>query len=177
MPRSVPRSPSSCSASATRLDPFALARRIEQQLERIYAIATRRPSAPPTPAAPVSRRVRHRFSINAVVAIVGDGSSLYSIQALWSAAEYNVGALFVVLSNGGYAIMDRLAEIHGGSGPWPAVNVDVSALARAFGCAAQKVETHEELVASLDEVVPGLGTRTEPLVLEVVVAPDETFAP
>jgi len=47
-----------------RLDPFALARTIEQQLERIYALATTRPSPPPSPAAPVSRRVRKRFSIN-----------------------------------------------------------------------------------------------------------------
>jgi hypothetical protein len=46
-----------------RLDPFALARTIEQQLEHIYALATMRPSAAPTPAAPVPRRVRKRFSI------------------------------------------------------------------------------------------------------------------
>ena len=54
-----------------------------------------------------------------VVAIVGDGSSLYSIQALWSAAQYGAGALFVILSNGGYAIMDRLAEQQRRHGPWP----------------------------------------------------------
>jgi hypothetical protein len=47
-----------------RLDPFALARTIEQQLEGIYALATARPSAPSTPTAPVPRRVRTRFSIN-----------------------------------------------------------------------------------------------------------------
>jgi len=46
-----------------RLDPFALARTIEQELERIYALATSRPSGPPTPTAPVPRRVRKRFSI------------------------------------------------------------------------------------------------------------------
>jgi hypothetical protein len=46
-----------------RLDPFALARTIEQQLDRIYAQATARHSAPPAPAAPLSRRVRKRFSI------------------------------------------------------------------------------------------------------------------
>ena len=49
-----------------RLDPFALAHTIEHQLERIYALATTRPSTPPTPAdsgAPVRRRVRTRFSI------------------------------------------------------------------------------------------------------------------
>src|SRR5919198_527786 len=32
-----------------------------------------------------------------VVAVVGDGSSLYGIQALWSAAHYRVGVLFVIL--------------------------------------------------------------------------------
>jgi hypothetical protein len=46
-----------------RLDPFALARTIEQQLERIYALATVHRNPPPTPAAPVPRRVRKRFSI------------------------------------------------------------------------------------------------------------------
>lgn len=46
-----------------RLDPFGLARTIEQQLERIYALAQARPHTSPAPAAPVSRRVRHRFSI------------------------------------------------------------------------------------------------------------------
>ena len=54
-----------------RLDPFALARSIEHQLERIYALANPRhspapaaPDAPPTPAAPVPRRVRKRLSIH-----------------------------------------------------------------------------------------------------------------
>ena len=50
-----------------------------------------------------------------VVAVVGDGASLYAIQALWTAAHYRVGALFVILANGGYAVMDRLAELHGGT--------------------------------------------------------------
>ena len=38
-----------------------------------------------------------------VVAAIGDGSALYSFQALWSAAQYGAGALFVILKNGGYA--------------------------------------------------------------------------
>jgi benzoylformate decarboxylase len=112
-----------------------------------------------------------------VVAFVGDGSSLYAIQALWSAARYGAGALFVVLSNGGYAVMDRLAEQHGGSPPWPSFQVDVAGLARAFGCPAQTVTEHDELLRVLDDVVPGLAERDEPLLLEVVVAPDESFTP
>ena len=69
-----------------------------------------------------------------VLAVVGDGSSLYQIQALWSAARYRAGVLFIVLANGGYAIMDRLAERNGSPGPWPAIDaVDIGAIARAFG--------------------------------------------
>jgi integrase-like protein len=47
------------------LDPFALARAIEHQLDRIYALANSRhsPSAAAAPAAPVPRPVRKRFSI------------------------------------------------------------------------------------------------------------------
>ncbi|MFD0658572.1 thiamine pyrophosphate-dependent enzyme [Thermocatellispora tengchongensis] len=53
-----------------------------------------------------------------VVAVTGDGAALYGIQSLWSAAHYRIGALFVVLSNGRYAVMDRLAE-SGGAGKAP----------------------------------------------------------
>ncbi len=128
-------------------------------------------------ALPVATGLRMALPDRPVVAIVGDGSSLYGIQSLWSAAHYRVGALFVILANGGYAIMDRLAEQQGGSAPWPSFGVDVAGLARAFGCDARKIEEHDELLAVLDEVVPGLATRKNPLVLEVAVAPDETFAP
>jgi len=114
-----------------------------------------------------------------VVAVVGDGSSLYGIQALWSAARYGCGVLFVVLANGRYAVMDRLAEQHGaGKAPWPAFEeVSISRLAEGLGCPATRVATHDELLKVLDDVVPTLGKRTEPLVLEVPVVPDTTFAP
>jgi benzoylformate decarboxylase len=113
-----------------------------------------------------------------VVAVVGDGSSLYAIQALWSAAHYGVGVLFVVLANGGYAVMDRLAEREGGKPAWPGLaNVDVAALAKGFGCPARRISQHDELTAALDDVLPDLVTRAEPLLLEVVVEPDPTFSP
>ena len=122
--------------------------------------------------------VRMALADRPVVAVVGDGSSLYGIQALWSAAHYRVGALFVILSNGGYAIMDRLAERQGGAAPWPGfAEVDVAAVARGFGCPARNVTRHDELVEALDEVVPTLAAREEPLLLDVAIAPTETFAP
>lgn len=128
-------------------------------------------------ALPAATGIRMACPDRPVVAFVGDGSSLYSIQSLWSAAHYGAGALFVILSNGGYAVMDRLSEQHGGTAPWPGFGVDVAGLARAFGCAARTLATHDELIETLDEVVPALAGRSEPLLLEVVIQPDETFAP
>jgi benzoylformate decarboxylase len=105
-----------------------------------------------------------------VVAVVGDGSALYSIQALWSAAQYGVGALLVVMGNGRYAVMDGLARARGAAGPWPAFDgIDVAGIARSFGCPAAKVQAYDELTTILDEVVPGLSDRQEPLVLDVTV--------
>src|SRR4051812_10038119 len=78
-----------------------------------------------------------------VVAVVGDGAALYQVLALWSAATYRAGVLFLVLANGGYAIMDRLAERSGQAGPWPALDgVSVAAMARAQGVEAERIEDH-----------------------------------
>jgi benzoylformate decarboxylase len=110
-----------------------------------------------------------------VVAVVGDGSALYVIQALWSAARYRAGAIFVVLANDGYQIMNRLAEAQGEAAPWPGFDgIDIAAMARAQGCAAERVETHDQLEAALDEALAD-PRRSEPLLLEVLVAPDADF--
>ncbi|WP_111511981.1 thiamine pyrophosphate-dependent enzyme [Mycobacterium kyogaense] len=114
-----------------------------------------------------------------VVAVLGDGSSLYSIQSLWSAARYDVGTLFVVLANGRYAIMDRLAEKEGtGPAPWPAFEeVSVSGLATSLGCPVSRAAGLADLLEILDEVIPTLSTRKSPLVLEVAVQADRDFQP
>jgi len=112
-----------------------------------------------------------------VVAVTGDGAALYNVQALWSAAHYRVGALFVVLANGRYAVMDRLAESGGaGKAPWPPfTEVSVAGLARSLGCPARRVTTHAELTDALDEIIPALGRRDEPLLLDVAVVPDAEY--
>ena len=113
-----------------------------------------------------------------VVALIGDGSAMYSIQALWSAVEYGAGALFVILSNGGYEIMNMLARQQGGEPPWPSMgHLDLQGLAGAFGCAARRVADHDTLEGVLDEVVPALADRDAPLLLEVVVAPEPDLRP
>jgi benzoylformate decarboxylase len=129
-------------------------------------------------AIPAAIGIRMACPERPVLAVVGDGASLYAIQALWSAAHYRVGAVFVVLANGGYVVMDRLAEMEGGAAVWPGFpEIDISGLARAFGCPARRVVTPAELEETFDEVVPELAGRDEPLLLEIVVAPDEIFEP
>jgi benzoylformate decarboxylase len=83
----------------------------------------------------------------------------------------------IVLSNGRYAVMDQLASMVQKSGPWPAFDLDISALARDFGCDSRRIERHGDLLSTLDEVIPSLAERTEPLLIEVVVAADTDFAP
>jgi benzoylformate decarboxylase len=127
---------------------------------------------------PAAIGIRMGLPERPVVGLIGDGASLYSIQALWTAVRYRVGALIVILANGGYAVMDRLMEMEGGSPPWPRFpEIDFAALAQAFGCPAQMVSTPDELTRCFDEVVPGLEGRDQPLVVVVSVAPDETFEP
>jgi benzoylformate decarboxylase len=112
-----------------------------------------------------------------VVAVLGDGSSLYGIQGLWSAAHYQIGVLFIVMSNGGYAIMDKLAENSGrGRAPWPSfTEITMSGLAEALACSAVRITTHGQLVATLADVLPGLAERTGPLVLDIQVARDRNY--
>jgi benzoylformate decarboxylase len=105
-----------------------------------------------------------------VVGLVGDGSAMYAIQSLWSAAKYDVGVLLIVMSNGRYAIMDRLAHDAGGAGAWPAFEgVDITGMAERLGCPARRLSSYDELIATFDEVLPGLAGRREPLLLEVVI--------
>jgi benzoylformate decarboxylase len=123
-------------------------------------------------ALPGTIGVRMALPDRPVVAVLGDGSSLYAIQALWSAARYRVGALLLVMANGRYAIMDKLAADTGQPAPWPAFDtIDIAAMARAQGCEAIRIEDHADLIARLDEVLPELAHRGAPLLLEIAIAP------
>lgn len=103
-----------------------------------------------------------------VVCLIGDGSSLYSIQALWTGAQHNVNVVFVVLNNGGYAAMKAFGEllrVKDAPGlDLPGLNFEQ--LAAGFGLHATRVSTHSELVDALN-TVPTDGPR----LLNVLVKP------
>jgi benzoylformate decarboxylase len=102
-----------------------------------------------------------------VIAILGDGSSLYSIQALWSAAQLGLRMVFIVIRNGRYeALHDfgrhfALEYLPGTQLP----GIDFCALAEGQGVPAIRVTHTSELDAALRDAF-----RFErPLLVEVVV--------
>lgn len=125
-------------------------------------------------AVPAAIGVRMGLPERPVVAVVGDGSAMYAVQALWTAAHYRSGVLIVVLSNGRYAVMDQLAAKHGDGGgpPWPPFEeLRVATVARGLGCPAMEVDDLPRLEELFDEILPSLAERTTPLLLDVAVAP------
>jgi benzoylformate decarboxylase len=121
-------------------------------------------------ALPGTAGLRMALPDRPVLTVAGDGASMYAIQSLWSAARYGIGALFLVMANGRYAVMDQLAANTGKEPPWPGFEaVDITAMARALGCPAERIETYDELIARFDEVIPTLAERDEPLLLEIVI--------
>ena len=114
-----------------------------------------------------------------VIALLGDGSSMYGIQGLWSARHYQVGCVFIILNNSRYAVMDRLADKFGKSGPaWPAFEeIDFVQLSESLGVEATRISSFDQMISVLDEIVPTLASRTTALTLVVDVEPELTFAP
>jgi benzoylformate decarboxylase len=106
-----------------------------------------------------------------VMAVVGDGSSLYAIQSVWSAAHYGIGVLFVVLSNGRYAVMDSLAQSQeGAKGPWPAFeDVNVALICEGFACPSRRIAKRNDLVEALDAAMPDLASTDQPLLLDIQI--------
>ncbi|OLZ74608.1 benzoylformate decarboxylase [Streptomyces sp. IMTB 2501] len=105
-----------------------------------------------------------------VVCVVGDGSALYSVQALWSAAQHAAPVTYVLLDNGGYAAVRALGRRIGiPSIPGTDITgIDFAALAESFGCPAARAEHPEELPAALEHAL-GRGDDAGPFLLHLRV--------
>jgi benzoylformate decarboxylase len=109
-----------------------------------------------------------------VVAIVGDGSFLYSPQALWTAVREGLPVVAVVMNNRGYLILRRfLAEMRGPSRQdAPRVGLDIAgpgvdlvSVARGFGADAIRVDR----VPALGDAVRAALAAARPTVIEAQV--------
>jgi benzoylformate decarboxylase len=89
-----------------------------------------------------------------VLALVGDGASLYGIQALWTAAHHRIPVTFVICNNAQYRILKDCGELmplaHKKERHYLAMDlvqpeIDFLSLARAFGVEAKRVTEPDEL--------------------------------
>lgn len=85
-----------------------------------------------------------------VIGLIGDGSSLYSVQALWTAAQLKLPITFVILNNGRYAALQDFAPVFGFSATdvvqgTDLPGLDFPALATGMGCTARRVSQASEL--------------------------------
>jgi benzoylformate decarboxylase len=106
-----------------------------------------------------------------VVAIVGDGSAMYSIQALWTAAHLRLPITYVIANNRGYRILkERLVSFRktdkfvGMDIDQPAI--DYVALAQSMGVPARRITEPQDVGAALRESIQSVGPR----LLDVSVA-------
>ncbi|MEI6202917.1 MAG: thiamine pyrophosphate-dependent enzyme, partial [Enhydrobacter sp.] len=106
-----------------------------------------------------------------VVAVIGDGSAMYSITALWSAANQKLPVIFVITNNEGYQILkNRLKLFHGNDTPIgmdfndPPMNI--AKVAEGFGLASERVDTVAGFEAALDKA---LAKSDGPTLIEVMV--------
>jgi benzoylformate decarboxylase len=111
-----------------------------------------------------------------VVAVLGDGSAMYSIQALWTAAHLKLPITFVIANNGGYRIIkERLLAFHGND-QFIAMDfkdpaIEFADLARSLGVPAERIETGDAFEAAF-QAADG---RDGPTLLEVVVQGGKTM--
>jgi acetolactate synthase-1/2/3 large subunit len=109
-----------------------------------------------------------------VVGLVGDGDFLMTAQELATAVQYDIPAVYVVANNVGWiAIRDLQAAAYGEDraegaeflkGDKP-ITPDLAALARAFGCHAERISAPGEVRPALERAF----AAETPAVVEVMV--------
>ncbi len=94
-----------------------------------------------------------------VLALVGDGSAMYTIQALWTMAREKLNVVAVVLNNRAYAILNVELQRVGAAEAGPKAKsqldlqdpaLDFVQMSRSMGVPAVRATTTEEFVTALE---------------------------
>ncbi|MCF8369999.1 MAG: thiamine pyrophosphate-binding protein [Bacteroidales bacterium] len=114
-----------------------------------------------------------------VVGFTGDGGSMYTIQALWSAVRHKVGAKFIVCNNGTYKLLQlnidqywKEREIGKHDFPlpfdlsYPALQFDQ--IAKSMGVNSVRVEKPEDIAPAIDKML----ADDEPFLIDLVLKGD-----
>ena len=105
-----------------------------------------------------------------VVSVIGDGSAMYSVQALWTASHLKLPITYVICNNRGYRIIkQRLLNFHGNNQfigmDFEDPEIDFVGLARSLGMRAERVEDPAAVRPALDKAIASGG----PVLLDVAV--------
>jgi benzoylformate decarboxylase len=115
-----------------------------------------------------------------VVALLGDGSALYTIQGLWTAARERLNIVFVIINNYSYRILKQRtnamkalaaqADLYVGM-DLDRPRVDFLSVARGFGLTAHKADTLSDFGDLLQQALAAEG----PILIDVEV--DRSWKP
>nr|WP_168720622.1 thiamine pyrophosphate-binding protein [Streptomyces sp. SAT1]ANO42440.1 thiamine pyrophosphate-binding protein [Streptomyces sp. SAT1] len=112
-----------------------------------------------------------------VIAFTGDGGSMYTIQALWTAAREDIDAKFVICNNGRYRLLDlNIAQYWGELGVAPhdapgsfdltRPDIGFADLARGLGVPARRVEKADEVASAIEDMWAHQGPYLIDLVID-----------
>jgi benzoylformate decarboxylase len=116
-----------------------------------------------------------------IVAISGDGSAMYSIQALWTAAHHQLDLLFVILANAEYRVLKHNLDIHRqrfdapSDQPYPNMDLinptlNFCDLATGMGMPAFRAEAATDIGPAVEAYLANPG----PALLEIAIAGKDT---
>ncbi|MBA2596233.1 MAG: benzoylformate decarboxylase [Chloroflexia bacterium] len=109
-----------------------------------------------------------------VVCIVGDGAAMFAIQAIWTAAHYEVPVVFVIIDNGQYGILKAFAAFQCTPGV-PGLDLpglDIAAIARGLGAEAHRIHAATDLADAFQYAFHTAKNQRCPVVVDVVVDPE-----
>jgi benzoylformate decarboxylase len=110
-----------------------------------------------------------------VLALVGDGSAMYGIQGLWTAARHQIPVTFVIANNTGYKILEVCGDVLNLPGlvlpSCPGMRLDTPAvdfvgLARSLGVESHRIAEPDELSERVRASLAG----DRPILFDVPVA-------
>ena len=110
-----------------------------------------------------------------VVGIIGDGTAMFTIQALWTAANYNIPVTYIMCNNGSYKVLrENMARYLTGAEresryigmDFYRQPLDFVGLARAFDIQGVRVERPEDLAPALREAMDSGVPRVVDVILD-----------
>jgi benzoylformate decarboxylase len=105
------------------------------------------------------------------VCLIGDGSAMYSIQALWTAAQRKLPLTVVVVNNAGYGAMRSFSQVMQVRNV-PGLDlpgIDFVKMAEGMGCDAVRVAKSSELAGALKRALAHQGTSLVEVIVDSAV--------